>query len=458
MGAHDRWAVRVVVVTTTLFGLAVALLTPPAAGFDERAHFLRTYEVSDGAWLPRRAGALVGYGSMPAAVPRDLFRVQVEVYAPGRDHAHFLDRLWDPAPQGQRDFVIIGAIAGYSPVAYLPGALAVGIGRLLNVSTLMLLYFARLGNLVAYVVLCALAVRRTPTRPWLFVVASILPIGVFGGATVAPDGVTFALVLLLLAQALRAALAPTAWRRADTMITVVASVALGLAKPPYSIALIAVALAAFRLARRPRIIVGVGALGGLLAAVAWNVAMQTPLAMQELPWGPVASDDRFAPFQHVDSTRQLVHQVVLDPLGFLGVIGRSVGRYGGDWVREPATQMGLVHAVPMAVVMAAWAALVLGAVARPGRALDRAARIVAALLALGIVAVTIVGAYTTWNAVGSPYVRAFQPRYFYPALVPLALAVTPRRAQLRTHWGFVAVGLSAAALAGYLDVLLRYYY
>ena len=68
-------------------------------------------------------------------------------------------------PQDRR-FTPFSAIALYSPVSYLPSALAIRLGRWADLSPMSLFYCGRIATLLAYATLAFFAVRLTLIHKW----------------------------------------------------------------------------------------------------------------------------------------------------------------------------------------------------------------------------------------------------------------------------------------------------
>src|SRR5262249_28259322 len=140
----------------------------------------------------------------------------------------------DPAPSGPPTFVDFSAAAVYPPVAYVPSAIGIRIGRLFGASAFVLVLLARLAELAAFVALVGLAVRRLPSRAWVLTVVAVMPVALFQASTVSADAVTSALALLVVADALALTAKPVDGVPTSLIVeTVVATIALALCKQPY---------------------------------------------------------------------------------------------------------------------------------------------------------------------------------------------------------------------------------
>jgi uncharacterized membrane protein len=465
LAAWSRRPWLVVATIGLIAGLGFALLTPPLTGYDEPSHFLRTYEVSEGHLIATQYRNQLG-GQVPAELPGALGRLLVDgMFSP--DRTRFVKHLGDSAAGGPNTFIDFAPSAVYSPVPYAPAALLMGIGRAVGASTLMLMYLGRIGSLLGTVGLLCFAVRRMPTRKWLFAAVALLPVTVLQSSMLSADGVTIALALLVLALALNLAATPRREVTKRQLVEVgIATVALGFAKPPYILFSLAFVIAMRRHDRAVVRALVASVAAGFAATAAWG-AYATSVYIPpnfRAAFGGVKLGT-FTVYTHVNPSRQ-ERNVLHHPWSFAQTIGRTVSTYWPNLTRETLTQVPLWKVPLLAVIAAAailGASVLLSDSRTPGASTPAPGTPSAPLLGwrsravlLAIAATTFVAlmllAYTGWNAVGSPRVEAFQGRYLLP-LVPITLiALIPEGSVRRlTNW---PVGRLLAASSGLLLVFV----
>lgn len=451
------------------------ILLPPLSGFDESAHFLRAYEISEGHVIPTAVGRDVAYGTFPRQLHADLERTVVDLISPGRNRVEFLSHLGDAPASGPRTRTRIGAIAGYSPLPYLPAALAIRFGRVANASTVLLVYLARLANLAAYVAIATLAILRAPRAKTLLSVAALLPTALVAATNVSADGVTYALVLLVVAMVLDRWESRDVWQRHDVALLLVVTCALGLSKPPYALAAVLI-FACLRYVRRiQRVLLAIAALFPSVIMVEWGQLMRRPLATQDIV-GFIDQRDRFHPYLNVDSGRQLRDHVIGAPLEYLGVLVGTFQRFGLGWLRDAPGQLKIATSTTGGVAVFAWVALVGAAVvsgASPGASGGDAntsetetttshrnlLRFMLVAVATVVALATFTGAYLSWNAVGSPLIYAYQGRYLLPVCVLLAATLIPKYRVLRARRiECVSIGIGVVGTLWYLAIAVATFY
>jgi uncharacterized membrane protein len=456
------------VVLATIFGLLFLILTPPLLGGDERDHFMRAYQLSQGQLFAVEGVDAEGFdtlgGTFPETLATDVDRIAREVFL-SEDRTSFLDLLDDRSPHGVHGFVPVSTTASYSPGSYVPGLVAIGIGRIVDTSTLLLVYLARLAGLAAYVAIVALAIRRTPTHPWVFAACGLVPAALGQASTVTADTLTTALSFFVVASALRLAVTPAdAIPRRWLVEAAVATVALGSCKPPYVVlALLYLLPVVQHRGRRLTLWLGGAVAAGFVVEVLWGIYLAGHLVSADNPQRWLAPDAFTYAFQGIDTQEQIV-RIITHPWDFVAVVVRTAWRTGWVGLGEVVSRLGLYRTGGIIALGAvAW---ILASPTLPARPDDTplpgrvriALGAVVAVVVLGILVI----AYAYWNEVGAPVIEALPQRYWIPLLPAMVIAVAPgpgrRAARLRPGWRTaVAAGLGVVVLVGTTVGLVRYH-
>ena len=176
------------VIVAALFGLLFIILTPPLQGPDEQAHFAQVYRYSEGrasstSDLPK--GVVETYKEI---FYQDDIRFQSnEKYELGRSK-HALLNI--PLEKQKRVDGAPYTGTGYSAIAYSLNIMFVGVGKALDLPAVLLVYLARLGSLITYIILMYLAIRLIPVAKVPFMVVGVLPMALFTSSMVSSDAVT----------------------------------------------------------------------------------------------------------------------------------------------------------------------------------------------------------------------------------------------------------------------------
>ena len=219
-----------------IFGLVFLLATPPLQAPDELRHLQRVFAINSGQLLATPHST----NFSGVFVPRSLGELEVALDAgkirrhSNRPQSRVRLRAELARPFDATDRVYVGMPSLYSPVAYLPSALGVGVVRMLDLSAAACVYAGRLGNAIAYAILVALALRRAPTHRFVLGMLATTPMAIFEAGSLGVDAVTNALALLLTTAVLRAAVASGPLRRAEWVELAILAALVGLSKQAYA--------------------------------------------------------------------------------------------------------------------------------------------------------------------------------------------------------------------------------
>ncbi len=196
------------------FGLYFVITNPPGFGLDERAHFLRTYEIAQGSFMPTRTGPDHHQG---AELPTNLTKWVDSSTSDLLDNNDSLSIFKRHDAEMSRytvffheqfsttktdDSVSDSQLAGtfnYSPIGYLHLALVVWIGEALKFNFLYIFYLTRIANLLVYLAIVYLAIRLIPRHKWILAMVALWPVALFQASIISVDPVINAVSFLLFA-------------------------------------------------------------------------------------------------------------------------------------------------------------------------------------------------------------------------------------------------------------------
>ncbi len=429
-----RWAWLV----GLLGAVPLVLLTPPFQVADEPQHFERAYQISRldlvGHAHGREAGAVLPVSL--SAMARDLLgtdAIDADRPITPRPLSASLAGLGRPLDPDRVAFTAFTGAAPYSPLPYVPQAVAIAIGRSFGMGPLALLYAARLANALAAIVLLALAVRTAPVAREALAFAGLMPMALYQYASASPDAMTIATALLFTALATRAIV------RGWTGRTVVAAGLLGAVfcshKLVYAPVLLIGLVPAMAGARARLRTIGLSvaiALFALGVGIGW-FALNSGLALTRLPDTDVHAQAAF---------------LIGRPMAFPAILWASLQSYAMLYYFGMVGAIGwLVVPLPTTAYLFALFGMILTVcIRRPDEpVLPRLVGVWPLLLVAGGIALVALALYLTWNTVGSAAILGVQGRYFLPLLPLLLVACTllvrlpPDAARARLFGRIVAV-------------------
>jgi uncharacterized membrane protein len=433
---------RFFVVIALLFGTIFAIANPPFFGLDERAHYMRSYLVSQGHPMPGRIGSDHHVG---AYIPRSvaaLVRTSVKDIVDNNEGVNILRRHdTDPRMYGKfyhQDFrgskvddpgingQLLASYA-YSPFGYLHFALGVKAAQVLDLSLMHTMYLLRFIGLFLYVAIVYAAIRVLARYGWLIAIIALLPAALFQATVISLDSLVTACSLLLCAIGIRCWLAkkgdkPVSARIGVAIAALVAAIAL--TKMPYVLlAGIVIFLPANRFASR-RI------------AYIWKSAWLLIAAICVLGWiyvnrGITPELAILQPHGQTSLALQL-HGVLHNPLRFLLVLfntyfntvdtvsAGALGKIGDRYIGLQVTWMYLAVILSAGVMAAVYC----------GRQavfdVPKNLHILLVLLVLATVCAISGTLYLTYTPVGAAAIDGIQGRYFLPLFLPLLFILANR--------------------------------
>jgi uncharacterized membrane protein len=200
MAKKDTILERFFLIGSFLTGLVLIFLVPPFQSPDENSHFFRAYQISEGQWMGvnmngnRLGGSLPSsLGAMDAAFKPLRYNYEEKTKIGGllKEHSRKL------RPE-TRIFTDFPNVAYYAPFPYLPQAVALGLGRMIEQSPIKLLYLGRLAGLVFWIWMVWLGLRYLPFWKRTYMLLAVLPASLALHASLSGDLLTNALCFFLL--------------------------------------------------------------------------------------------------------------------------------------------------------------------------------------------------------------------------------------------------------------------
>jgi uncharacterized membrane protein len=406
-------------------GSAIAILTPPLKGADERDHFTRAYQLAGGDLSVHKSGSRYG-AVLPSGYGRELAQLSDTVDL-NHDHTAFLDLLGQKPPTGTPVFTQAGTVASYGPAAYVAYLPVIALGKAIGVSLAVDVYLARMAGLLAYALLISLAVRRAPLHRWIFVAAALIPESLSQASTVSADGMTIALTALVIANALHLSSDRDHVSSQIIIETILASVLLALTKPPYVAFVLLLIIPAWKFRRRLVLPLGLTVVGSLLVSGLWLAYQRTRSVSLDLPHLTLFSGRRSEyAYRDIHIPQQTLY-LVQQPWELAQLIWRTIVHQGTAF---PKQMFGLLaqYQVPSLVIVLSMVVLAASCLVPDGpttvrlQSADRCGLLVlSAAVALAICAII----YITANALRAPRIDQLTARYFLPLVAPVLIGILP---------------------------------
>lgn len=173
-------------------GIIFVFINVPQIRYDEHAHFWRAYEIARGNIISKTTNEL------PNSVI-ELFKRNDGTY-PNREFNYetLKEKISEPLNEENKIAFPVGATGSLTPISYIPQVIGILIGRVLNFSPMVILWLARMANLLCYIALVFLAIKIMPFEKWkwIIMIIALFPMTMNLAATVSPDTIIISTTLL----------------------------------------------------------------------------------------------------------------------------------------------------------------------------------------------------------------------------------------------------------------------
>ena len=402
------------IVIGLLFGLIMLVVNPPFRAVDENAHFAKAYSVSEGQLIPEVRPGQSAFGrskGVGSTAPHSIQIIEKRT------------KFWPPTPKVKVDditsslLVPLGsshkAFLDYapwgssiaSPIAYIPQALGILVGRIFHLSTLLLMYMGRLFNLLFFLLMVYISIAISPILKWTFFLLGLMPLTMNLAASLSYDTPLIAISFLFIAYMLYMALEPRKQSivRKDVYFLILFALLLALIKQPYFLLLVLffiIPSGRFRSRKEYYFLFALLIALAILVAGGWGLLLRT--ASQPAPAGI--------------SPRGQLRMAFSNWLNPLRVLYHTLKKWMHTWIIDFVGGLGWFN-----VILPAWFAYVYIVIMGGVSALDKdgiTVRLKQKAIGFGtallIMAAVLAILYVTGSQVGAPTIDSFNARYFLP--------------------------------------------
>lgn len=200
---------KLFLIISLFFGILLVFMVPSFNSPDEDSHFLYAYEISEGNLIPKVKKGVSGF-----YVPDEIFDYisKSKEINGDREKKYTYDEMYydQLLPQNYEKKQFSNAVIQSSPkLAYLAPALGIITTKFISpfgggdVSTSVMLQFARFFSLLIYSIIGYFAIKITPKFKKTFFVVLLMPLSLFLRSMVTYDGIILVVSALALANILK---------------------------------------------------------------------------------------------------------------------------------------------------------------------------------------------------------------------------------------------------------------
>ncbi|MDD4909426.1 MAG: DUF2142 domain-containing protein [Candidatus Omnitrophica bacterium] len=434
-----------------MWGILFVFITPPFQAPDEDLHFYRAFHVSEG-----NIKASLRSGTAGGHLPRSLEDTVKVFSGVSFFHKHkqkigdIISAAGRPLDSEDRVFINLRAMARLSPVAYIPQALGIMLGRLFDLPVLILMYLGRIFNLLFWILVMRRAIKNIPLLKWGVLLLALMPMSLFLASSLSADAMTNALSFLLIAVFLRCAFdkGVSVISRRELAVLFLYSGLAALSKPYLFLALL------FLLIPREKFCCLRSYLKVFFSLLFTGIVVQGIwcFTIREL----------FVSIRAGVEALPHISLVVFDPLKYLAVLIGTLYANGFFYADSFIGRLGWLDTpLPLFLVISYYAVLILVPVLeRPsGITIHYRQRVVALITALAGFIFVFTSQYLSYTPLWGDIIEGVQGRYFIPFAPVLFLILYNGNMPFNIRrYAAIVTGYAVFALSYTLVVLACRYY
>lgn len=395
-----KWIDERLIMCLVILVLSIFYLIKIPVGMvpDEPAHYYRAFEISEGHMVSLIADSNGAGGNY---LPEGVYQ-----YASKETVLDYDNRIWTMFPNTSL----------YCPASYIPQAIGLKIGTLFTKSAYNTFYAARIGGLVACLLICFAAIYIIPRGRKILFTILIFPMSMQEMISISPDGIVLALAGLYVALLMKILFSEGKIKNRDIIFLALISLELSLCKIVYIILILMIFMIPDeKFESKPQKLIT-------------RFAIPVICVVANLAWLKIASGYLMEFNEGVNSGEQVKFVLTHIPT-YLRTIIRTVGQnyYGMLWI---ATMIGSslgwlnvkIPAIAWGLVLAM---LVIEMIITRFDAKIKVRYFVLTLLTFiggfGLIASSL---YVQWTPVANQYIEGIQGRYFIPLCAPAIFAIS----------------------------------
>lgn len=448
---------KLFVVLGLVFGIMLVFVNPPFHTNDENDHFYCAYHLSKGILIPQQGDGIVG-GPLPVNLKNTVQSFQGIPFFQGSKLSEARVKELSSIPLNEKDAQFFhNPYYGSNPIAFIPHAAGIAIGKSFKSNPVWLGWFGRLGGLFCFIVIIFFAIRLTPVFKSMFFLYALTPMILYQAASVTYDMLNLALTFLIIALALKYALTPGyIMKTSDFIVIILVSILFTMSKGGYPlIPLLFFLIPPSRFGVKGKYIIIMPML-----FVFFGVMYFLP----SFTWSRLLADLQFNSIMalkkdfHLDPV--LSQQFVLsNPAHFIDIMIQNVLHFREEWAAGCIGRFGYSYTLlPTAMLVIHGLVLIAAALVDSNYkiSINIYQKILLAIVGFGTIALIIGGSYIFMSPVGASMIFGLQGRYFAQAVVIILLLLynTQFDNSVWRKWGPTALFVYMAVFLTYTVIFL----
>lgn len=181
------------------FGLKMVFVNPPWQANDEDRHFYNAYNLLQGHLGPQVQNDSCGF-----IFPRNLLAVvtkfqSIKFSDSLKLNLSVIENIEDNDLVEEPTMFWLTPNTSLQPFPYIPAAIMMKVGSFFKSSPVWYGWWGRIGSLLAYLLITAIAIKKLPHYKSLLMLVALSPMALYQGASVSYDALSFAFLFLFFA-------------------------------------------------------------------------------------------------------------------------------------------------------------------------------------------------------------------------------------------------------------------
>lgn len=396
-----------------IFGIGFVFITPPFQAPDEIIHFYIAYEFSDfnnilkleqDKYIPESLVMTTNaFEDIPFHSER---KISVD---------KILNLINIPSHGSVADNKVPFKFNLYSPIPYVPQIVGISIGKIFDLSPLVMMYFGRIINLVSWILLVYFTIKISPVAKWLFFLIALIPMSLFQSASLSPDAVTNGISFLAISMVLYYSLDDKKQRinKYDIFLIFLISSILSLSKQVYFVIPLLFILIPIKKFNSKKEYISILALLSfliILLDISWYLHIKDSI-MEQLPERIPVGVSMSGQFRYIINNPLSYISILINTIHVLGrfYINSFIGILG--WLDTRLSGYIYDSYIPILLLVSIFDK-------RKDITINWKMRCIFGAVFCSIFILIMTSLYMTWTKVGSELVSGVQGRYFIP-IAPL---------------------------------------
>lgn len=395
-------------IMAAIFGTLFAFILPPFQAPDEQVHFYKAYAISKGQLLCSNAESSYAGSYLPSNISD--FVNSTDMTNTTRSIGT-LDNASQYYPSDNNVFFEHYSSCVYNALPYLPQALGIFIGDIMNLNYIWIFYLGRLLNLLVYLLICFYSIKLIPRLKKVVFLLALMPMSLHQAASLSADGLTNALSLLLICYVLNVVYKKEEYLNRKTLITIAAlSILVSLLKITYfplSLVVFLIPISKYKKIKNYFIINCSIVVLSMVSAVSWLLITRTM--------------DIYVPV----NTEIQLNSLIDDPLGYSSLLFKNIFNYDNLYLQFIGILGWLSVPLPMIVYILYFLSFFVVIAIEGSKESESITkgRVFSIIISLSIFVIGYIlvetSLYLNWPQTSAVIVEGVQGRYFIPLVLLL---------------------------------------